>query len=282
MFPWLARSIPCQRQRPYSAVTEWSVTAKALFKEPSEVINSFNDVSLFIPPRYFNPAVPEMMDRPNADPSVLDDDLNNLRVINKYFGGLSAVRKNIIPLLKRIESGKTVTILDLATGSADHPLELAKLGKKINRTLYITAVDKNPVMLNIARERTKGYGNITVEEQDILNPDYPDKNFDIVLCSLAIHHFSREDAITILRQMNRLSRVGFIVNDLNRSWLGAWTAWLYTHITTRNPMTLYDSCISVLRAFTPQELKEMAREAGICYFTIKTQPFFRLVLVGEK
>lgn len=244
--------------------------------------SSFNTVSLFIPPRYFDPAMPEMMDRPNVDPSVLDDDLKNLRVINKLFGGLSAVRKNIIPLLKRIDPGKEITILDLATGSADHPLELAKLGRKLNLNLRITAVDKNPVMLKIARERTKGPGNITIEEQNILNPQYPDKSFDIVLCSLAIHHFSREDAVTIVQQMNRLSRVGFIVNDLSRSWLGAWTAWLYTHVTTRNPMTLYDSYISVLRAFTPKELTAMAEEAEINGFTIKTQPFFRLVLVGKQ
>lgn len=226
--------------------------------------------------------MPEMMDRPNADPSVLDDDLKNLRVINKLFGGLSAVRKNIIPLLKRIDPGKEITILDLATGSADHPLELAKLGRKLNLNLRITAVDKNPVMLKIARERTKGPGNITIEEQNILNPQYPDNSFDIVLCSLAIHHFSREDAIKILQQMNRLSRVGFIVNDLSRSWLGAWTAWLYTHVTTRNPMTLYDSYISVLRAFTPKELAAIAKEAGINGFTIKTQFFFRLVLVKKQ
>ncbi len=278
------------------------------------------------------------MDRPNADPSVLEDDLNNLRVINKYFGGLSAVRRNIIPLLKRIDTGKEITILDLATGSADHPLELVRLAKTLNRQIHITAVDKNPVMLKIARERVREHqnslerrhperipsattsltgevegsgrgsstsltqnvlgiwhgfhpqrimppaaqGDIMIAEGDVLNPQYPDNSYDIVLCSLAIHHFSREDVIAILRQMNRLSRVGFIVNDLSRSRLGAWTAWVYTHITTRNPMTLYDSYISVLRAFTPKELTTMAEEAGIGSFTIKTQPFFRLVLVGEK
>ena len=38
-----------------------------------------------------------MMDRPDADPRMLRDDLKNLRVINRLFGGLSAIRKSILP-----------------------------------------------------------------------------------------------------------------------------------------------------------------------------------------
>jgi hypothetical protein len=36
-----------------------------------------------------------------------------------------------------------------------------------------------------------------------------------------------------------------------------------------------------LRAFTPDELREMAREAGIQNFVIRKYPFFRLILLGE-
>lgn len=240
-----------------------------------------SEVSLYVPARQFNPNILEMMDRPDADPTILRDDLENLRTINRFFGGLSAVGKNIIPLIEKVEPEKEIRVLDLATGSADHPLSLVDLAKRLRRSVHITAVDRNPVMLQIARERTEDIASIIVEEQDLLNPTYEDKSFDIVLCSLALHHFSHTDAVTILREMNRLSRVGFIVNDLNRTWLGAWTAWLYTHLTTRNPMTNFDSHLSVLRAFTPDEMKEMAEEAAIRTFTIKTQPMFRLVLIGE-
>ncbi|HXG37631.1 MAG TPA: hypothetical protein VNL36_02545 [Bacteroidota bacterium] len=43
-------------------------------------------------------------------------------------------------------------------------------------------------------------------------------------------------------------------------------------------MTRYDSYLSVLRAFTPEELADLAREAGIRTFTITQRPFFRLIL----
>jgi len=238
-------------------------------------------MSLFVPARRFDPSAPEMMDRPDADPAILRDDLRNLRTINRFFGGLKAIRRSVVPLLRKMENGREVQILDLATGSADHPLELMTLAERHHRRMHVTAVDRNPVMIQISRERTADQPNIAVEEKDLLRLDYEPGSFDIVICSLAIHHFSRDDAVAILRSMSRLSRIGFIVNDLSRSWIAAGTASLYTHLTTRNPMTLCDSYVSVLRAFTPAELKQMAVEAGIEKFKIQTRPFFRLLLVGE-
>ena len=237
-------------------------------------------MSFLIPERRYDPAVPEMMDRPTDDVEMLRDDLKNLRTINKFFGGLAAIGKNILPFFEKISAKETIEILDLATGSADHPVAIAELARRLSRNIRITALDANPSMLAVARGRAADFPEIIVEQGDILSPLFAEKRFDIVLCSLAIHHFSREDAVSILRNMARLSRVGFIVNDLNRSWLGAWTAWLYTHATTRNPMTLYDSYYSVLRAFTPDELTWMAQEAGIRKFSVQTRPFFRLVLVA--
>jgi hypothetical protein len=46
-------------------------------------------------------------------------------------------------------------------------------------------------------------------------------------------------------------------------------------------MTLNDSYVSVLRAFTPAELREMAGEAGVPNPQIYNHPLFRLALVGE-
>jgi ubiquinone/menaquinone biosynthesis C-methylase UbiE len=239
-----------------------------------------DSLTILIPSRRFDPADPEYMDRPGADPEILSEDLRNLRVINRLFGGLSAVQRSIIPLFHAMEKGREVRILDLATGSADHPIALANLARARGDVIHITAVDKNPHMVEIARERTAGYSNIIIEQQDLLSLPYPSQSFDIVLCSLAIHHFSRGEVVRILQTMNKISRTGYIVNDLNRSWIGAWTAWLYTHSTTRNPMTLHDSHISVLRAFTPDELRSMAEEATLRRYRISTQPFFRLILVG--
>ena len=221
------------------------------------------------------------MDMPGVDPVALSDDLKNLRTINRYFGGLAAIRLALRRFLNEMPREKSVEILDFATASADHPVDIVERLRSEGRTVRVTGVDINPGMLDIARSRTSQYPNIRIERCDILNPHFPDKSFDIVICSLALHHFSRHDALNILRHMSRLSRVGIIVNDLRRSWIGAWTAWVYTHLTTRNRLTLNDSYISVLRAFTDGELHELAGEAGLRQFAVVRRPFFRLVLTAQ-
>ncbi|HEY6951966.1 MAG TPA: methyltransferase domain-containing protein [Bacteroidota bacterium] len=238
-------------------------------------------MTFLVPPRRFNPETPELMDVPNPDPRILSQDHGNLRIINKYFGGLRAVRQHVGGLLSKMEDHKPVRILDLATGSADQPISLVTMARKLGRPIEITAIERSPLTLSIARDRTKQFPEIRLEQGDVRSIHYSPGSFDIALCSLAIHHFSREDAVRILRTMNEVSRVGFVVNDLDRSWPAAWTAWIYTHLTTRNPMTLNDSYVSVLRAFTPEELQGMARDSGVRDSHIFRHPMFRLVLVAE-
>jgi Methyltransferase domain len=234
-----------------------------------------------IPARRFQEGEPELMDAPDPDPVVLTEDLRNLRIINRLFGGLRAVRIHVERFMDSIGKDRTVRILDLATGSADHPIALVRLARRRGWQIHITAVDCNPVTLSVARDRTRAYSEITVEEGNLLSAEFPAKSYDIVLCSLAIHHFSRENAIRIIGKMASVSRIGLIVNDLSRSWPAAWAAWIYTRLTTRNPMTLNDSYVSVLRAFTRPELYGLALEAAVPGARIYSHPMFRLVLVGE-
>lgn len=239
-------------------------------------------VSLLVPDRRYSSDDPEIMDRAGNDTDLLADDLRNLRIINRCFGGLRAIRRNVLPLIDRIDTQREIEVLDIATGSADYPLDLAKLMRRLGRKVHIVAVDNNPFMVETARKRTAAFPGITVSDMDVLSLAYPDRSFDVVLCSSAIHHFSRRDAVRLLREMFRLCRIGFIVNDLDRSRLGAWTAWFYGRVSTTNPITRHDAYASVLRAFTRNELTAMSREAGIHSFIVRRQVFFRLILVGVR
>ena len=224
----------------------------------------------------------EMMDRPDANRTVLEDDLRNLRIINRYFGGLSALRKAALPLGLKKNPGDTITILDLATGSGDQPLSLVHAFRLAGRSAHVTAVDRNEIMLQSARSYVGNVDEIQFERRNILELPYEDRAYDIVTCSLAIHHFTKENGIRLLREMDRLSSIGFVVNDLSRSFVGAVSAWVYSRLTTRNPMTRYDSVLSVLRAYQKDELHAMAAEAGIQPVRIFYAPLFRLVMVKEK
>jgi len=221
------------------------------------------------------------MDLPDADPALLEDDLKNLRTINRHFGGIRAVEKHIQPLLARVNGRSATSVLDLATGSADHPLALVALGRRLGREITVTAVDANPHMVRISRRRTAHEPGITVLEADIRAPGLQDRSFDIVLCSLALHHFSDREAGEIVRTMGRLSRVGYIVNDLRRCRSGAGAAWLWTRLSTRNPMTRNDAVVSVWRGFTGTELRALGLASDMRSVAVHREPLYRLVLVGE-
>jgi ubiquinone/menaquinone biosynthesis C-methylase UbiE len=238
-------------------------------------------MALLVPERHFDADKLEMIDRPDNDLRLLEEDLKHLRMFNRHFGGLAAIRKHILSFLDKIVEHRPVEILDLATGSADHPIALAKLAGKLGRQIRITAIDSNPQILRVAQHRVGEIPEINLMRMDLRQVGFVDKSFDIVLCSLAIHHFSREDAIQIIRKMHRLCRIGFIVNDLNRSWIAAIGGWLFTHLMTRNPLTLNDTYVSILRSFTAEEMQSMAAEAGVRAFRIETQPMFRLIFIGE-
>ncbi len=234
-----------------------------------------------VPVRRYDPNNPEMIDDPNADLELLGDELKSIRSVNRFFGGYSAVRRGLLALLDKGQDSEEIRILDLGTGSADLPVYLMGLGRQLQKKIIITAVDNHPLILQIARERTKANSNLIIEKANLLELKYPPGMFDVVLCSLTLHHFSFEEIVEIMRSMKQLCRIGFVVNDLRRSWIAAWTTWLYMRFTTRNPMTRKDSYLSVLRGFTADELKRMALQAGVEIIESRRQAFFRLLLIGR-
>jgi len=235
----------------------------------------------FIPDRQFNPDVPEMMDRPDVGAELLKQDLRNLRVINRFLGGLAATRKHLRPIFDRLPADREIHLLDLASGSGDQARSIAQLARSRGRRVQVVGLDRNPVMLDVARTLCAGFPEISFYKQDILSLQENKWQSDIVLCSLAIHHFSEDEVVRLLTTMQRLSRVAFVVNDLTRHWWAAGCAWTYAHLTSRNPLTLHDTYVSVLRAFTPGELRALAGRAGIRNYRVVREPVFRLMLIGE-
>src|SRR6266404_1671555 len=156
-------------------------------------------MSLLVPPRRFDPTIPEIMDRPGNEPSLLRADLRVLEDVNRYLGGYRIPLLYLRDLSDSRDPSRVLTILDLATGAADVPRAIATWARSQQVDVAITAVDGSPEILQIARENTAGWPEIRVEQQDLLALPYPAASFDIVLCSLALHHFSESDAVAILR-----------------------------------------------------------------------------------
>lgn len=239
-------------------------------------------LKVLIPTRRFGHGRPEMIDAPDADPELLRGELRHLRGVNSRIGSLKLVREAVLSLAADLPADHTITIVDLATGSADHPVALAEVFQAQGRRVAITAIDRHPIMLAEARAFVGDRPNIRVEQGDVLALPYPDRHFDIATCSFALHHLSRPEALTLVREMDRLSRVGFVIHDMARSYPGAIAAWIYTHLATTNAMTRHDGYTSVLNAFTATEVQDLLAEAGVADAVAWNAAKFRLMAVKRR
>lgn len=225
---------------------------------------------------------PELLDRLSDETAdaALRDNLRDIRRVNRYFGGTRAILGVIAPLLRQRSGVDPLAILDVATGSADIPLAVARLAEQQRVPIRIVATDLHAGVLEVARVATRESA-IVVELADALDLPYGDGEFDIALCSLALHHFAPTDAVRLLAEMRRVSRATMIVNDLERSRLGLAGAWLVGHALTRNPMTRHDAPLSVRRAYTRAEARSLAAASGWQLTTVRRAIPFRYVLVGR-
>ena len=198
------------------------------------------------------------MDRPQPVSLELESDLRNLRALNRYFGSYRLIRHF---LQRWIRPGDKLRVVDLATGSGDIPRLVVDFARKVGATVEVDAVYFQPSTIEIARQLSAGFPEIRIHHGDI-HAFGQDRSYDIVLFSLALHHFSADAAVQLLRRCRELSRGSVLVADLRRGWLAKLGVDLLTALIFREAMTRNDARVSAERAFSFRELDDLARAAG--------------------
>jgi ubiquinone/menaquinone biosynthesis C-methylase UbiE len=159
------------------------------------------------------------------------------------------------------KSGSEV-LIDIAAGYGDHGRNLLRLSEARGRELTVVAVDFQFETLRIAREATPSSQKMFFVQADARQLPFRDKGCDLAFCSLALHHFAEEDAVSVLREMARIGRRGTACIDLARSRLALLGIWLLTTFIVRDPMVRHDGRVSARRAFSGAEMKSLALRAG--------------------
>ncbi|MDP9099635.1 MAG: methyltransferase domain-containing protein [Verrucomicrobiota bacterium] len=207
--------------------------------------------------RQFNPAEPELMDRPQPVTGELASDLRNLRKLNRYFGSYRLIEH----FLRRwIQARSRMRILDLGTGSGDIPRLIVDYARSAGATVTVDAVDQQRSTLEIAQSLSHDYPEIEFFEGDGLS--FGEGGYDVVLCSLALHHFEEAAAVELLKRCRTLSNRYVLVSDLRRGVLATLGVYLLTTFIFREPMTRTDARLSAERAFSFREFRSLAERAG--------------------
>ncbi|HDS01674.1 MAG TPA: methyltransferase domain-containing protein [candidate division Zixibacteria bacterium] len=221
----------------------------------------------------------EIMDSGDYTDEELRGDFKNIRLANKLtrtYSNLKSILNDIINK-KNLED---ITILDVGTGMADIPLELANHCSENGTRAKIKGIDPNPRAIKIAREFIKDHRDIEFEARSI--QDFrDDEKFDFVISNHTLHHIPDADILETLNKMFRMARHGLIISDIRRTRLGHCGASIISKFIG-NRLTSNDTPASIRKALSKSELIQVLQESDIENYRIEYSFPYKFILVAEK
>jgi 2-polyprenyl-3-methyl-5-hydroxy-6-metoxy-1,4-benzoquinol methylase len=208
----------------------------------------------------------ELIDLPGVTNAELAANLADMARVNRWVGGAWLTLRALERLVGNVPAGAALTLLDVATGGADIPQALSSWAKRRGVHAHVIATDISPQIVQIANHENKEQREknvITFATADGTALPFSSGSVDVALCSFALHHLEPAQAITMLREMGRVARRGVIVNDLVRWRPAYWATWMGTRLLSRNRLTIHDGPLSVLRAYTLDEMHDLVAQAGL-------------------
>jgi 2-polyprenyl-3-methyl-5-hydroxy-6-metoxy-1,4-benzoquinol methylase len=202
------------------------------------------------------------MDQPGVDPAEHARALQGLGRINRLSRS-DAILWPAIARLARAAQGAPIRVLDLASGGGDVLLALAERAARACLDVRIEGSDLSAEAVRFARARAVDRNAaIRFSALDVRNDPIPE-GYDVVTCSLFLHHLDEADAIALLSKMARAAGRLVLVNDLVRGRIGYVLAWTGCHILSRSPIVQHDGPVSVAGAYTIAEVRKLAERAEL-------------------
>lgn len=233
----------------------------------------------------------ELMDDPDVPSDALGASLAYIRHVNRHLGGVDALVGQLKEWSRHWEPSQTITLLDIATGSADLPVEAMRWALSEGFDLRITAVDVHEKTLEFARQHVAQASEgdprigqaIELAQDDArrLMDRYEANSFDYVHAGMFLHHLPEIEVLTVLRIMDRLARRGIVWNDLVRSRV----AHVAIRLLTRGQPEIvrHDARVSVEAGFSKAQVRDYARRVDLNYCRYSWSFFNqRFTLAGEK
>ncbi|HTL53646.1 MAG TPA: methyltransferase domain-containing protein [Planctomycetota bacterium] len=232
---------------------------------------------------------PELMDAPELDDAEHELALRGLIRINAFTDAVgliwSPVRRFIRTAMRSAERAgqppPALRLLDLASGAGDVTTAIAYRASQANYNLAVSGCDLSPCAVRFAQLEAERYHlPVVYSERNVLSEPLP-AGFDIITCSLFLHHLDESDAVKLLAAMKAAGPRLIVLQDLCRSRWGYLLATWGTKLLTRSKVVHVDAGLSVEGAFTRGEMQALADEAGLTGARVVPHWPARLVLTWE-
>lgn len=205
---------------------------------------------------------PEIMDQPDLDIDEHRRALRGLERINSVSGSVRVLWPALRALAGQVQPQR-LRILDIATGAGDVPISLWHKARRAGIDLRVDGWDVSPTAIDYARARAaECKTDVEFQQRDALRDDIP-PDYDAIVSSLFLHHLEEEQAVELLRRMAAATRRLVLINDLARSTFNFLLVRLATRLLSLSPVVHVDGPRSVEAAFTPEEMLELSRRAGL-------------------
>lgn len=188
--------------------------------------------------------------------------LEDLDKVNKWLGGNQITLDGIEKLLPLKPSG-AIRIMDVGCGNGTLLREIAAYGRKEGLTLELLGIDANEHAIGIARELAKDFLEISFQGLNIFSDTFEKMEADIILCTLTLHHFKDPQIKDLLKLFLKNSRLGVVINDLERSPVAYHLFQAFCGVFIHNEIARKDGLISIRRGFKKQELESFGRELPV-------------------
>ncbi|MBY0384896.1 class I SAM-dependent methyltransferase, partial [bacterium] len=150
----------------------------------------------------------ETMDDFAMEGEILRDALDKIAKINQLLGGNLLTLQGVKQLLATITKSNEITIIDVGCGNGDMLRTLADFGLKHRFNFKLIGIDANNFTITHARRLSENYSNISYRCEDIFDESFVALKYDIVLCTLTLHHFKEKEIIDLLNVFYENASIG--------------------------------------------------------------------------
>jgi 2-polyprenyl-3-methyl-5-hydroxy-6-metoxy-1,4-benzoquinol methylase len=224
----------------------------------------------------------EIMDDFSLEGEELRLALDNIAGINRLLGGNRLTLDGVKQLLAKADKSMPISIVDVGCGNGDMLRMLARYGIEQRLKLNLIGVDANQFTIHYAHKLSAEYPNIVYRCLNIFTDEFAAMEYDIVLCTLTLHHFKEEQILKIISIFNKNAKTGVVINDLERSSLAYRLFGVVGRVFSLNRMAREDGLTSILRGFKKNELRQFADKLNIKNSSIRWKWAFRYQWIISK
>ncbi len=227
---------------------------------------------------------PEIMDDFDLKGPELEKTLSDLDRINKWLGGNKVTIQGVKKLLKDPGKykGQVVKIVDVGCGNGALLREIARWGRSKKFKLNLVGIDANKYAIRLAEKQSAFYPEIKYKAYNIFGKDFRKQEYDIILCTLTLHHFKDHEIKDIMNSFFNQARIGIVINDLHRSKKAYYLFKAFCKFFIRNEIARKDGLTSILRGFKKEDLQKFAADIPAQHQQIKWKWAYRYQWVIKK